>query len=104
MYKEISYAPKLDKNRVGDEIGTMHGVTQRKTSSYDIFTFYTSDMPQCFKEREQNAIDVNLLQLADDTLTPVLSMSGLADNPQRILHYSDKNFSKTNYKKNNIST
>ena len=99
MYKETSYVPKIDKNNAGDEIRTMYGVTQGKTSSCDIFSFYTSDMPQCFEDREHNDINVNLLQLADDTVTPGLSLNGLADNFQRIFHYSNENFSKINYDK-----
>ena len=99
MYKETSYVPKIDKTSAGDEIRTMYGVTQGKTSSCDIFSFYTSDMPRCFEDREQNDIDVNLLQLADDTVTPALSLNGLADNFQRIFHYSNDNFSKINYDK-----
>ena len=99
MYKETSYAPKIDQSSLGEEIKTLYGVTQGKTSSCDIFSFYTSDMPQCFENHEQNDINVKLLQLADDTVTPAFTTNCLADNFQRIFQYSDENFSKINYDK-----
>ena len=49
MYSETFYVPKINDNRLGDEIRTMYGVTQGKTSSCDIFSFHNSDMPLCFK-------------------------------------------------------
>ena len=53
MYKETSYIPQIDRNRMGEEISTMFGVTQGKNSSCDIFSFYTSDMPNCFQQQNE---------------------------------------------------
>lgn len=99
MYSETSYVPKMDNNHLGDEISTKYGVTQGKSSSCDIFSFYTSDMPQSFEDHEQNIINANLLQLADDTVTPALSMDNLKNNFNRIFQYSYDKFSKINFGK-----
>ena len=97
MYEETFYVPNIDQHRLGDEIRTMYGVTQGKTSSCNIFSYYTSDMPQRFENRTQE--DINLLQLADDTVTPALSQISLAGNFQTIFDYSEEKYSKVNYEK-----
>ena len=105
MYKETSYIPQIDRNRMGEEIPTNYGVTQGKNSSCDIFSFYTSDMPECFEQQNQLVGDaallqlVNLLQLADDTVTGALTLPSLSDNFKRIFDYSDDKYSKVNYDK-----
>ena len=105
MYKETSYIPQIDRNRMGEEIPTNYGVTQGKNSSCDIFSFYTSDMPECFEQQNQLVGDaallqlVNLLQLADDTVTGALTLPSLSDNFKRIFDYSDDKHSKVNYDK-----
>ena len=105
MYKETSYIPQIDKNRMGDEISTKFGVTQGKNSSCDIFSFYTSDMPECFSQQNWVSDDsllvqlVRLLQLADDTVTGALSLPSLSENFSSIFRYSEDKYSKVNYDK-----
>ena len=73
----------------------MHGVTHGKPSSCDIFSFYNSNIPLYFKNHLQN--HVNLLQLADDTVTPAWSWDSLAYKLKCIFDYSDQKYSEVNY-------
>ena len=61
------YIPKDEDNRVGERIHTKHGVTQGKTSSAGLFSFYVSDMSEAVDNSPDDDLPYDLLQLADDT-------------------------------------
>ena len=44
MYSNTAYVAKISDNEVGQDIQTKHGLTQGKTSSASIFSYYISDM------------------------------------------------------------
>ena len=50
IYQSTSYLPKISYNMLGGEITTFHGVTQGRTSSCNLFSFYVADMPECLFE------------------------------------------------------
>lgn len=56
-------------------------------------------MPQAFKNDDVNDFAVNLQQLADNNVTPTLSLHSLANNFPSIFLYWSENFLKVNYDK-----
>lgn len=87
MYKETFYIPKIEQNCLGYEIQKNYGVTQVKNSLCDIFSSYTPNMLQAFKNDDVNDFAVNLLQLADDTVTQALSLHSFTNNLQPFFLY-----------------
>ena len=70
MYVESLYAPQINKNQLGENISTKHGVTQGRASSTNLFSFYVSDMGSALNDVDSNDFldPYNLIQLADDTI------------------------------------
>ena len=68
-YKQTKYVIKTSNSTLGNEIDTNAGVTQGKSTSANLFSFFISDMHESIEGA--NTLDFldpfNLLQLADDT-------------------------------------
>ena len=103
MYSEIHYLPKTSKNHMDDPIISEHGVTQGRTSSGNLFSYYISDMSQPMDEKAYiDFMIANLLQLADDSIVLADNLVSLANKLIDVLRYCrDKltivNMEKTNY-------
>ena len=54
MYVESLYAPKINKNQLGDNISTKHGATQGRASSTNLFSFYVSDIGSALNDVDSN--------------------------------------------------
>ena len=103
-YKVTTYVPQISKNALGEDIQTSYGVTQGKSSSANVFSFFVSDMHQSVDEVNCNDfLDLfNLFQLADDTIVLAESKSSFTKKAQKIEQYLNKkdlkiNEDKTNY-------
>ena len=68
-YEKTNYIIKASADKIGNTIETNSGVTQGKTSSSNVFSFFVSDMHKPLESLENcDYMDpMNLLQLADDT-------------------------------------
>ena len=92
MYQTTAYVPKLSNTRLGEKIGTDHGVTQGKESSANLYSFYVSDMPTYLEEFTSDYMDpLNLVQLADDTATLASFVLSLCQKIRALFSYSDDN-------------
>ena len=78
MYQTTAYTPKISASQLGEKIPTMHGVTQGKESSANLYSFYVSDMPSYLQHYTTDLMDpLNSVQLADDTATMASSTISL---------------------------
>ena len=101
MYSETSYIPKITRNLLGDEITTDFGVTQGKSSSANIFSFYISDMPKSMNQNISNDYmdPFNLLQLADDSTILADNFRSLGEKTKKVLDYLDRKYLHVNINK-----
>ena len=95
------YVPKDEFNKVGNPIHTKHGVTQGKTSSANLFSYYVSDMHEAVEDGSEGG-NIRLLQLADDTTILSNNLVTLTKKVRDICSYSNKkhlviNMDKTKY-------
>ena len=97
-YKATTYVPQISKNALGEDIQTSYGVTQGKSSSANVFSFFVSDTHQSVDEVNCNDFldPFNLLQLADDTIVLAESKSSFTKKVQKIEQYSNKKDLKIN--------
>ena len=100
-FKESTYYPKINKTQIGEGITTYFGVTQGRSSSANLFSFYVSDMPSAF-----NNLDIsdymdpyNLAQLADDTTIIAEHIDRFKEKFIALLTYSKRKYQVPNIKK-----
>ena len=101
MYIETEYLPRLKGNMLGQSITTNYGVTQGRTSSAPIYSFYVSDMPDSLENIVCNDYmdPYNISQLADDTAIIAETLDSLAIKMESVLDYSREKFQVPNSKK-----
>ena len=101
MYVESLYAPKINKNQLGDNISTRHGATQERASSTNLFSFYVSDMGSALNDVDSNDFldPYNLIQLADDTILLAEYFESLHRKFAAIFKYSKDKYQIPNVKK-----
>ena len=93
MYEQIQYLPKISTRILGDPMISDHGVTQGRSSSGNIFSYYISDMNDLFENDEYTDFMVaSLLQLADDSVILAEQIASLKSKFERILQYCDKKY------------
>ena len=93
MYEQIQYLPKISTRILGDPIISDHGVTQGRSSSGNIFSYYISDMNDSFENDEHTDFMVaSLLQLADDSVILAEQVASLTSKFERIFQYCDKKY------------
>ena len=92
MYDETIYTPKTNNNSYGNNIMTRHGVTQGRKTSPNFFSFNISDMHEAISIPTTFLKDVNLLQLADDTVLLAETSENLTDLFRQVLKYSSKKY------------
>ena len=88
-YTYTYYKPKISDKYTGAAIETDSGVTQGKTSSANLFSFYVSDMVST------TAIPTNdsdIFQLADDTAILCNNLQSLINRFRLLLKYSKDNY------------
>ena len=75
-------------------IRSVHGVPQRRRPSTNYFSFSLSDMPFCLKYLNTNEFldPYNLIQLADDTLTPAEYYETLRQKFIAMILYSKRKY------------
>ena len=101
MYTDTSYIPKISNKEIGEEIKTEYGVTQGKSSSANIFSFFVSDM---HNKLQQNFLGdfmdpLNVLQLADDTNILADNFRSLQIKTKNVIEYSDTKYLQVNVDK-----
>lgn len=98
MYDRNFYVPKVRNNKLANPIKSVHGVTQGRQSSTTIFNFEVKDLPAnvCI---HNNFINVNCLQLADDSALITESLSDLQDAFSQAFEFSSKKYMYINYDK-----
>ena len=79
---------------LGDKIYTNYGLTQGKSSSADKFSFFVSDMHDCFDEDDNHDFmyHFNLLQLADDTTIIADNLVSITENTRLMICYSRRKY------------
>ena len=97
MYEYTYYLPRISNSKTGAEIKTDYGVTQGKTSSSSLFSFYVSDM-----EKSTTTKKSYIVQLADDTAILATSLDSLLARLCKTFEYSNEkhliiNMNKTKY-------
>ena len=93
-YTNTSYKPKISDNYTGAVIDTDSGVTQGKTSSANLFSFYVSDMVSSTNNIPSNNSDI--FQLADDTAILSNHLQSLIHRFRLLLRYSKDNYLSAN--------
>ena len=90
MYKNTSYVPQISNTQMGEEIFTDYGVTQGRSSSGSLFSFFISDMIKSMKNPmiTDTYLLFALLQLADDTTIFGESRTSFKERANRIALYS----------------
>ena len=100
MYKETSYVPQTSSKTMGEEIFTPYGVTQGRSSSANIFSYYISDMMEKVMVDDPLLQDIYslfcLLQLADDTTIFAEDRTSFKERAYRIAIYSAIKFLRIN--------
>ena len=87
MYKSNTfYLPKIGCNKTGEEIDTQYGLTQGRSSSAKLFSFYVSDMPDKTHSPQNRSL---IAQLADDTAIVAPSIDDLRLRLARLFEYSN---------------
>ena len=92
MYSNTAYVAKISDNEVGQDIETKHGLTQGKTSSASIFSYYISDMHEATNNvHPKDFYDpLNLFQVADDSTPLADSKDSLTRKTRSVFEYSDQ--------------
>ena len=94
MYSNTAYVAKISSNEVGQDIETKHGLTQGKTSSASIFSYYISNMHEAINS--VHPIDffdpLNLFQVADDSTPLADSRESLIRKAKAVFEYSDRKY------------
>ena len=100
-YKQTKYVIKTSNSTLGNEIDTHVGVTQGKSTSANLFSFFISDMHESIEG--VNTLDFmdpfNLLQLADDTCMLAANVTSFQKKMEKVFEYSKKKLLKINKKK-----
>ena len=93
-YSNTAYAAKISNNEVGPDISTKHGLTQGKTSSASIFSYYISDMYQAMNDVfPKDFFDpLNLFQVADDSTPLADSKESLSRKAKAVFDYSAEKY------------
>ena len=87
MYRDTYYLPKMSNSKTGKEIRTNSGVTQGKSTSANLFSFYVSDMAEKTMLQTEQSF---LVQLADDTAILASSVDILRHRLLKLFEYSRK--------------
>ncbi len=102
MYSEIRYLPKISSQLMDDPIMSEHGVTQGRTSSGNIFSYYISDMNEPMEDKDYTDFMLaNLLQLADDSIVLADHIDSLSNKLADVFGYCDEKFTVVNMDKTN---
>ena len=101
MYEKVLCLPKIDDNIMGKQLNAKHGVTQGKTSSRNIFSFYISDMSNQLKDMQVSDFTEpnNILQLDDDSLLMSEYERSLILLFKTIFNYAEQKFISINMDK-----
>ena len=101
MYVESFYAPKINRNQLGDNICTRYGVTQGRRTSTNLFSFFVSDMHNALLRLDTHDFldPFNLIQLADDTAILAEFYESLRIKFSALFSYSDTKYQVANSKK-----
>ena len=94
MYCNTKYVAKISNNEVGEDIDTKHGVTQGKTSSASIFSYFISDMHEAINNiHPKDFFDpLNLFQVADDSTPLADGRESLIRKAKAVFDYSERKF------------
>ena len=94
MYSNTAYVAKISNSEVGQDIETKHGLTQGKTSSASIFSYYISDMHEAVNNvHPKDFLDpLNLFQVADDSTPLADSRESLIRKAKSVFEYSDRKY------------
>ena len=102
MYSEIRYLPKISSHLMDDPIISEHGVTQGRTSSGNIFSYYISDMNEPMEDKGYvDFMLANLLQLADDSIVLADHVHSLSNKLVDVFGYCEEKFTVVNMDKTN---
>ena len=90
-YEKTNYIIKASADKIGNTIETNSGVTQGKTSSSNVFSFFVSDMHKPLESLENcDYMDpMNLLQLADDTTVLAETTPSFHNKMKTVQTYSE---------------
>ena len=93
-YSNTAYVAKISNNEVGPDISTKHGLTQGKTSSSSIFSYYISDMHRAIDGvLPKDCFDpLNLFQVADDSTPLADSKESLNRKAKAVFEYSAEKY------------
>ena len=91
IYKNTSYVPQTTNEQMGEEIYTSYGVTQGRSSSANLFSYYISDMIKNVEDPHVQDLYMLfcLLQLADDTTIFAENSDTFRERAHKISIYSD---------------
>ena len=94
MYSNTAYVAKISSDEVGPSIPTKHGLTQGKTSSASIFSYFISDMHEAIDNiQPKDFFDpLNLFQVADDSTPLADSKESLNRKAIAVFDYSKRKF------------
>ena len=96
MYEKTYYVPKINANRTGEPIESVHGVTQGRKSSTSLFSFTMRNIPKAVKLPPSILSGHHVFQLADDSSLVVTSSLDLVEGFGQLIDASDKKFMVTN--------
>ena len=91
------YHPKISNSHLGEGIEAVHGVTQGRKTSANLFSFYLSDMATAFKNTRYDFMQpCDCAQLADGTVLYAEQLETLRSKCKEILQYSRRKYQVTN--------